>query len=178
MPTSMNQYELTFILDEKAGVEEGKKKTAELTAFVEKFGGKVTKEEPWGRRELAYEINRNRSGYYVTLWMDLPSASVRLIEQELRFDESIIRSLVTKAYTVAQPGSLYPVVEEPKSDKPAPRGVAGKEDKTSAEEMLRRTATAKAPKKTAEEEADASLPEDERLKKLDETLDVLLKDEA
>jgi small subunit ribosomal protein S6 len=175
--SAVQQYELTFILGEKAGAEEGKQKTAQVTASIEKLGGKATKDEQWGRRELAYIIKRNRSGFYVTIWFDLPAQAVKTLEENLRFDEEIIRSLVTKAYTTAQPGSLYPYVEEEKSEKPG-RGPRKEEDKSSAEEMLRRSATVtKKAEKPAEAEAEESITEEERLKKLDETLGELLKDE-
>lgn len=169
--TKTQSYELTFILDEKAGQEEGVKKTAEITALIEKAGGKVTKEEPWGRRELAYLIKRNRHGYYVTLWLDIPSVALKDLERELLFDTGIIRSLITKAYTEAQPGSLYPVDEEKEE-----KNSGAKEEAVSGEEMLRRSTTPSS-KKDIEEDMEELIPEEERLKKLDETLEELLKDE-
>ena len=166
------QYELTFILGEKANVEEGKAKTEELKQYIANNGGTVVKEELWGRRELAYIIKRNRTGFYVTLWFTLPAAELKPLDQELRFDETIIRSLVTKAYTEAQEGSLYPVSEEEEKAEKTP----SKDDQISAEEMLRRTSGA-APKKGEPEEDVDTIPEEERLKQLDETLEELLKDE-
>jgi small subunit ribosomal protein S6 len=175
MPTTDTlSYELTFILDEHADQKAGEAKTKELTDVIAKFDGEVTKQELWGRRELAYPIKRNRSGFYVTLWLTLPKNQVKPLEEHMRFDESLIRSLVTKAYTTAQPGSLYPVVEEEvQKEKP---GRAKKEETASAEEMLRRTPTKATPKE--EEPAEEAIPEEERLKQLDDTLSELLKDEA
>jgi len=173
MQTENQQYELTFILDEKAAAEQGTAKAELLKKFIVEQGGSVTKEEHWGRRELAYPIKHNRSGFYVTMWIEVPAPAVKLIDRELRFDSEIIRSLVTKAYTSAQPGSLYPVVEEEKSDKPAKE-----EEATTAEEMLRRTASVKPSKKAkAEVATEDELPEEDRLKKLDDTLEEMLKDE-
>jgi small subunit ribosomal protein S6 len=171
-------YELTFILGEKAGLEEGTAKITEMESYLKTQGGSVTKQEVWGRRELAYEIKHNRSGFYVTLWIDFPTTALKALDEHLRFDESIIRSLVTKAYTVAQPGSLYPVPEEEKTDRPARAPRADAEDKSSAEEMLRRAPAKTAKKDAGEEVAEDDLPEEERLKKLDDSLEELLKDEA
>jgi len=170
-------YELTFILDEKAGQTEGEAKTAELKKYIEAHGGKITKEDIWGRRELAYPIARNRSGFYVTLIFSFPPQEVKPLEQEMRFDESIIRSLVTKAYTSAQPGTLYPQQEEVVEAAPAAKPGRGTEDKSSAEEMLRRT-SGTATRKADLEDLSDELPEEERLKKLDETLEEMLKEEA
>lgn len=173
--STVQQYELTFILDEKAGQEQGDAKTVELKKFIQELGGSVTKEDLWGRRELAYPIKRNRSGFYVTLIFELPADKLKDLNQHLRFDESLIRSLVTKAYTTAQPGTLYPQTEESaEAAKPAP----AVDEKASAEEMLRRTSTATTKKAAKEESAADELPEEERMKKLDETLEEMLKEEA
>lgn len=164
-------YELTFIMEEGADEAAATKKAADLTKQIEKFEGKVEKQEVWGRRDLAYPIKRNRTGVYVTMWFTLPVKNVKPLEGLFRFEESIIRSLVTKAYTVAQPGSLYPVTEEEKTEK-----TAGKEKDVTAtpEEMLRRSTKVA---KIEELEEEEMIPEEERLKKLDETLSELLKDE-
>ena len=177
MPTDttlLKDYELTFILGERATAEDGTAKVADLTKYIASLGGEVTKEEHWGRRELAYVIKRNRSGFYVTLWFKMPAAGLKSLDQELRFDESIIRSLVTIAYTEAEAGSLYPVVEEEKPEKT--RGDKG-DVKSTAEEELRRSSSAGKKEEFTLEDNEILIPEEERLKQLDETLDALLKDE-
>jgi small subunit ribosomal protein S6 len=174
---SLTKYELTFILGENATAEQSTAKTKEITALLEKMGGSVEKTEEWGRRDLAYPINRNRTGLYTTMWFELPTDQVNPLEKALRFDESVIRSLVTKAYTTAQPGSLYPVAEEEKPAK-GRRGAAAPEG-TSAEEEIRRHATgAKKEKVAVLDEEEDMLSEEDRLKQLDEAMDELLKDES
>lgn len=181
MPATVNSYEATFILGETATEDQAKAKTTELTKFIESLEGKVSKTESWGRRELAYDIKRNRTGFYISLWFELPAKEVAALERQLRFDESIIRSLVTIAYTSAQPGSLYPVAEEEKTSKPGRTPRHGdKEETATAEEELRRGTTKRsaAPAKEEIEDDEPEISEEERLKKLDESLDEMLKDEA
>jgi small subunit ribosomal protein S6 len=174
--SSTLSYELTFILGETATEVEGTAKTKEITEQIKKLEGTVTKDEQWGRRELAYPIGKNRSGFYVTLWFDAPGAAVKPLEQSLRFDESVIRFLTTKAYTEAQPGSLYPVVEEEKPEKGSRKDKS--EEAATTEEMLRRSSTKPSKKSDIEDITDEDLiPEDERLEKLDEALENLLKEE-
>lgn len=180
MPATLNMYEATFILSESATEDQAKAKVSELKDIIAKMGGTVSKEELWGRRELAYKIKRNRSGFYTTIWFDLPAQQVLPLEKLLRFDESIIRSLVTKAYTSAQPGSLYPVVEEDKAVKPTRTPRRGdKEETATAEEELRRSSYKRPATKdeSVEAAAEEEISEEERLKKLDESLGELLKDE-
>jgi small subunit ribosomal protein S6 len=167
--SELKHYELTFILGEDASEASAQTKTTELKDFITSLGGKHEKEELWGRRDLAYPIKRNRTGFYVTLWFDLPATQVRPLEEHLRFEEDVIRSLVTAAYMVATPGSLYPVTETDKVE-------TEKSETASAEETLRRSSSKKSAKAEPEPEEDA-LPEEERLKKLDETLDEMLKED-
>jgi small subunit ribosomal protein S6 len=173
----INSYEVTFILGEAATATEATAKTKEITALIKKFGGDVSKDEQWGKRDLAYPINRNRTGFYVTLWFTLPSDQVAPLERALRFDESVIRSLVTKAYTTAQPGSLYPVPEEEKPARGSRRGAAPASEAVSAEEELRLHTGDKKSKAAPKEEApEDELSEEDRLKQLDQAMDELLKD--
>ena len=171
MSASLKSYELTYILGEHAQQEDGQKKLTEIETLITGFGGKKNRTELWGRRELAYTINKNRSGFYTTIWFDLDPAQLKALNQALNFDESIIRSLITIAVEYSQPGSLYPVAEPER---------ASKDEKASAEAMLR-MGSSTSPKKAekAKVETTEDLPEDERLKKLDEKLDELLnKEEA
>ena len=175
--SATQNYELTYILGETATEEQNTAKVTELKEVIAKMGGAVEKEEIWGRRELAYQIGKSRSGFYTTFWFSLPVDQVNPLERLLRFDESIIRSLVTKAYIHATPGSLYPVVEEEKTARRPRRGE--KEETATAEEELRMHAGDK-PKKAKATEATEEveeISEEDRLKKLDESLDQLLKEE-
>lgn len=179
MPANLKNYEATFILGESATEQEAKAKVAELKEQIKKQGGSVEKEELWGRRELAYKIRSHRSGFYVTLWFSLPVDQVGALEKHLRFDESIIRSLVTLAYTSAQPGSLYPVAEEESKPARAASRRDREEEPATAEEELRRGSKRAAKEQAPEEKPeDEEISEEDRLKKLDESLDQLLKDEA
>ncbi len=176
---SVNTYEVTFILGEEATEKDAQAKVAELEKYLGTLEGSITKTELWGRRELAYKIRRHRSGFYTTIWITLPAKQVATLEKQLRFDESVIRSLVTVAYTTAQPGSLYPVVEEEAPAKPRAKRGEKTEETVTAEEELRRTtktSTKKAAKEevTEDEELDS---EEDRLKKLDEALGDILTDE-
>lgn len=181
---TITQYEVTFILGEDTTPEQAQAVLKDLTTFLEKQGGKVTKHEAWGKRELAYVIKGNRAGFYLTFWADLPVDQIAALEKELRFNEQVIRSLVTKAYTTAQPGSLYPVAEEDEKPNKTKR-TADKEESATAEAELRMTSkTASKPAKPKKAEVAAEAPEaetevseEERMQKLDEALGDILKDE-
>lgn len=73
---------------------------SQVDALIERFegvigsnGGKITKKENWGLRQLAYRMNKNRKGYYVLFNIDAPAAAVQEMERQMRLDEDIIRYL-------------------------------------------------------------------------------------
>ena len=75
-------------------------KVAELTdkyaSVVESMGGKVSKRENWGLRNLAYKIQKNRKGYYTLMNIDAPADAVIEMERLMRLDENLIRYLTIK----------------------------------------------------------------------------------
>ena len=75
-------------------------KVAELTdryaSVVESMGGKVTKRENWGLRNLAYKIQKNRKGYYTLMNIEAPADAVIEMERLMRLDENLIRYLTIK----------------------------------------------------------------------------------
>ena len=75
-------------------------KVAELTdkyaSVVESMGGKVSKRENWGLRNLAYKIQKNRKGYYTLMNIDAPADAIIEMERLMRLDENLIRYLTIK----------------------------------------------------------------------------------
>lgn len=171
-----SNYEVTYILGESATEEQQQAVAQWFSKLIDKLQGSIEKTENWGKRELAYDIKRNRAGYYTTVWLSLPVQQVLTLEKELRFDERVIRSLVTKAYTSAQPGSLYPVSEEEQQSKTRRR----KEDEqpATAEEELRRTGSKKVKLEDEADLLDEEDAEETRMKKLDQALDEIMSDES
>ncbi|MCP4130724.1 MAG: 30S ribosomal protein S6 [bacterium] len=88
----MNSYELTVILRNK-----------EVEPLIEKVKGILTKHEvsiiqevPWGVRKLAYEIDKEREGYYQLLHIDSPPEAIQTIISEFRLNRDILRQLFVK----------------------------------------------------------------------------------
>lgn len=93
----MHKYELVCIvhpdLDENAfkGVVE------KVSNWVTEAGGTVDKLDVWGRRRMAYIIRKQREGQYAILNISLPATATADLERNLRFQESILRSMLTVA---------------------------------------------------------------------------------
>jgi small subunit ribosomal protein S6 len=59
-------------------------------------GGQIVKVAPWGRRRLAYPIDRHREGSYQIVLFEAPSEAISELEHSLLITEEVIRHLVTR----------------------------------------------------------------------------------
>ena len=56
--------------------------------------GQVTKIDRWGRRKLAYEIDKQRDGYYVFMYADIDPQNLPELERNLKLSNTILRYLI------------------------------------------------------------------------------------
>ena len=91
----MRNYELMCIiqpdLDETAmnGVLD------KVKGWITESGGSVDKAEVWGRRRMAYTINKHREGKYVLLNVTMNPTATSDLERNLRYQESIMRHMLS-----------------------------------------------------------------------------------
>jgi len=220
----LRQYELTYLISDNVQEAELNKITGKIGGYLKDLGGKMTKEEIWGRRKLAYPIKKLEFATYVTAYFELPSTAANEFEREIKLTNEIVRhlmivrefeheSLTLTAAEVAESEDIKSVVggeksfeaiqgetkesknlmavreteettvepEEPKAEKTEKTEVA--EEEKPAKKTSKKAAAPKAEapekkaepkvKKTKEKKAD----EAERLSKLNDELDDILKDE-
>lgn len=87
----MRQYETVGIIRTDAGDEIVKGIIQKAKTAVEGGGGRVDKVDEWGRRKLAYPINKKSEGYYfVITYTSGPEASKEL-ERGLKYNEDVVR---------------------------------------------------------------------------------------
>jgi small subunit ribosomal protein S6 len=72
------------------------KLTKKIQNFITNNGGEIKKIEEWGKKRLAYEINRKQYGTYFHILFDGPSSLPGLLEREYRLEDSILRYLTIK----------------------------------------------------------------------------------
>ena len=90
------QYELAYVVSPTVtddGVNELHERVSEI---VQQLGGTVDNTDIWGRRRLAYEINRHREGTYVIVLITGPGGMVTELERRLRVMEQLLRHLVIR----------------------------------------------------------------------------------
>jgi small subunit ribosomal protein S6 len=66
-------------------------------------GGQIVKVAPWGRRRLAYAIDRQREGSYHIILFDAPGGAVTELERGLLITEEVLRHLVTRVERPTRP---------------------------------------------------------------------------
>jgi small subunit ribosomal protein S6 len=94
--TAARQYELIYITPPETTEEALADLHQQIAGVVERFGGTIEKTEPWGRRRLAYEIDRHREGVYVLEVINGPTGMTAEIDRRLRVTDLVMRHLIVR----------------------------------------------------------------------------------
>ena len=97
----MRRYELMLVLRPDAPEERIQAVLEKTTRQLTEAGGQIVKAAPWGRRRLAYPIDRYREGSYHILHFDAPAEAIVDLERTLLITEEVLRHLVVR---VERPG--------------------------------------------------------------------------
>ena len=87
----MPLYESVYIARPDISPAQVEALTADLTKILEDNGGKVTKDEYWGLKSLAYRIKKNRKGHYSLMNIDASPAALAELERNMRLSEDVLR---------------------------------------------------------------------------------------
>lgn len=93
----MNKYELAVVVSAKIEDEERAAVVDKCKALIERFGGAITNVDDWGKRRLAYEIQKMREGFYYFIQFDAESSAPAEIESRVRIMDNVLRYLVVRA---------------------------------------------------------------------------------
>ena len=91
------EYELTFVVRVESNDEAMNDTVNQVKDWIETDDlGTVTKIDRWGRRKLAYEIDRQREGYYVVMEADIDTQQLEELERNMKLSSSILRYLFVR----------------------------------------------------------------------------------
>ncbi|MDX1389509.1 MAG: 30S ribosomal protein S6 [Acidobacteriota bacterium] len=93
MTASLNEYETVFILDPVVEESKEKEEVDRVVKWITDLGGVDVEVERWGRRRLAYEINKRRDGIYNVLRYRAPGTAIKDLERRMRLNENLLRVL-------------------------------------------------------------------------------------
>ena len=93
----MNKYELVVVVSAKLEEEERAAEIEKVSNLVTRFGGTITDVEEWGKKKLAYEIQKMHEAYYYFIHFDTDNTDCpNEIEDQIRIMENVIRYLCVK----------------------------------------------------------------------------------
>jgi small subunit ribosomal protein S6 len=90
----LKTYETLFIVQPNATDDEVQAAATGVETLVTQDGGAVTVKDIWGKRRLAYEVNKFNEGIYVLMRFQGPGASVKRLETHFKLNDDIIRYLL------------------------------------------------------------------------------------
>ena len=92
----MNKYELAVVVTAKIEDDERAATLEKVKALVERFGGKITEVDDWGKKRLAYEVQKMREAFYYFIQFDAEPTAPIEIENRVRIMDNVVRFLVVK----------------------------------------------------------------------------------
>ncbi|MGN1198334.1 MAG: 30S ribosomal protein S6 [Acetatifactor sp.] len=92
----MNKYELAVVVSANIEDEERAAVVDKCKALVERFGGTITGVDDWGKKKLAYEIQKMKEAFYYFIQFDAESTAPAEIESRMRIMDNVLRYLVVR----------------------------------------------------------------------------------
>lgn len=96
METALRAYEVMVILDPSLEERTVEPSLAKYLNVITKDGGSVESVDVWGRRRLAYEINKSAEGIYALINLSAEPATVKEFDRQLGLNESVLRTKVMR----------------------------------------------------------------------------------
>ncbi|MGH1426384.1 MAG: 30S ribosomal protein S6 [Arenicella sp.] len=145
----MRHFEIIFLVHPDQG-DQVSAMVERYTKVVEDAKGAVHRVEDWGRRRLAYTIDKVHKAHYVLMNIEVDQATLQEIENLFRFNDAIIRSLTLKMKSAVTEKSVMLASVEDERQKEAERDAA-----RAAEAAETEAAEAKATEEKAAKAAEA-----------------------
>ena len=120
-------YENVFIARQDISSTQAEALTEQFANLIAEQGGKVTKKEQWGLRNIAYRIKKNRKGHYVLMNIEAPAAAIIEMERQMRISEDVLRYLTVRVEALEEGPSAMLVSRsrDDRDDRGPRRGFGG-----------------------------------------------------
>ena len=91
----MRHYEIVFLVHPDQSEQVGGM-VERYTKLIEEDGGKVHRQEDWGRRQLAYAIDDIHKAHYILLNVECSSKALAELEDSFRYNDAVLRNLIIR----------------------------------------------------------------------------------
>ena len=92
----MSKYELALVVNAKIEDEAREAVVEKAKGYVARYGGTVTEVEEWGKKRLAYEVQKMREGFYYFIQFEADATCPAEVERHVRIMDNVMRYLVVK----------------------------------------------------------------------------------
>ena len=92
----MNKYELAVVVNAKIEDDARTATIEKVKEYITRFGGTITNVDEWGKRRLAYEIQKMREGFYYFIQFDAPGTAPAEVEKNVRIMDNVLRFLIVR----------------------------------------------------------------------------------
>ena len=115
----MQQYELMVILDPEVDERTVAPSLDKFLNVIRNDGGTIEKVDIWGRRRLAYEIDKRTEGIYAVVNFTAEPATSDELDRQLKLSEAVMRTKVLRADVAVARAGKEPVKREAKAESKA-----------------------------------------------------------
>jgi small subunit ribosomal protein S6 len=148
----MRHYEVVFLVhpdqsDQVPGMVE------RYEGLIQRGGGTVHRKEDWGRRQLAYLIDKVHKAHYVLMNIEVDQATLKELENAFRFNDAVIRNLIIGRN--APPEGISRIYEEELREQ--------EKDREREQRRGQEQAASRSEARTAEADADATAVSEEQV---------------
>ncbi|MDE2862071.1 MAG: 30S ribosomal protein S6 [Chloroflexi bacterium] len=121
----MGQYEIVALFNATPeGIEASPEQMETVERHVTANGGAITATHQWGRRRLAYEINKMREAFYTLFKIEIEPTAIKPVQDALRLESGLMRFLIT-----VDEGGIGPVLEDEEAAADEQGGLSNGEDR-------------------------------------------------
>jgi small subunit ribosomal protein S6 len=92
----MNNYELALVFIPTLSEEEKLANLEKVKELITRFDGEITNVDDWGKRKLAYEVDKLKEGFYYFIQFQGASTTPAEVESRLRITETVLRYLIIR----------------------------------------------------------------------------------
>ncbi len=127
----MRHYEVVFLVHPDQS-EQVPAMVERYTGMVKEAGGQIHRLEDWGRRQLAYPINKIHKAHYILLNIECGQKTLNELEEAFRYNDAVIRNLIIRRDEAITEESILAKGAEEKRARKASRSEDGADSEASA----------------------------------------------
>jgi len=114
----MRHYEIIFMVHPDQS-EQVPSMIDRYSAIINKAAGQIYRMEDWGRRQMAYPINKLQKAHYVLLNIEASQEAINELEMNFRFNDAVIRNIIMRVKNVVTEASPMTKIKDERRERPS-----------------------------------------------------------